>query len=175
MMHAKPAATLLAALLLSACASTPKSHSQSSSAASRAGAAPAAITPESAVAAIQQARDQVIATERAFAKTMAVRDFNSFVKFLSPEAVFFSGNAVRHGAAEVAAQWAPYFDDADAPFSWTPDHVEVLASGKLALSTGPVYQQGKIVGRFNSVWRLEAPNTWRVVFDKGEAVCSATP
>ena len=26
---------------------------------------------------------------------------------------------------------------------------------------------GKIVARFNSIWRLEAPNRWRVVFDKG--------
>lgn len=27
---------------------------------------------------------------------------------------------------------------------------------------------GKPIARFTSVWRLEAPNTWRVVFDKGE-------
>jgi len=51
----------------------------------------------------------------------------------------------------------------------------VLSDGKLALSTGPLLQQGRIVGRFDSVWRLEAPNTWRVVFDKGEPVCSAPP
>jgi hypothetical protein len=50
-----------------------------------------------------------------------------------------------------------------------------LPSGKLALSTGPIYIQGKEVGRFNSIWRLEAASTWRIVFDKGEAVCSAKP
>jgi hypothetical protein len=49
--------------------------------------------------------------------------------------------------------------------------VEVLASGDLALSTGPVVVKGKVVGRFNSIWRLEAPNTWHIVFDKGESVC----
>jgi ketosteroid isomerase-like protein len=71
----------------------------------------------------------------------------------------------------VAAQWQQYFEGHKAPFAWAPDHVEVLASGKLALSTGPVYEDGKAVARFNSIWRLEADNSWRIVFDKGEAVC----
>ncbi len=53
--------------------------------------------------------------------------------------------------------------------------MQVLPSGKLALITGPVYIQGKDVSLFNSVWRLEAANTWRIVFDKGEAVCGTKP
>jgi len=117
--------------------------------------------------------EQVMAAERAFARTMVDRDFKGFVTFVSSEAIFFSGNAVQHGAAEVAASWKSSFSGAHAPFTWAPDFVEVLPSGKLALSTGPVYVAGKVVGRFNSVWRLEGPNTWRVVFDKGEAVCTA--
>ena len=72
----------------------------------------------------------------------------------------------------MSAAWRPYFRGPDAPFSWVPDHVEVLPSGKLALSTGPVIVNDKIVGRFNSIWRLEAPHTWRIVFDKGESVCA---
>jgi hypothetical protein len=68
----------------------------------------------------------------------------------------------------VIAGWAPYFVGAQAPFSWKPDQVEVLASGTLALSTGPVRDpSGQVIARFNSIWRLEAPNRWRVVFDKG--------
>jgi ketosteroid isomerase-like protein len=121
------------------------------------------------------AHDQVVATERAFAKTMADRDFKGFTSFLSSEAIFFSGSAVQHGSAAIAATWKPYFAGPAVPFSWVPDNVQVLPSGKLALSTGPVYIQGKEVGRFNSIWRLEAANTWRIVFDKGEAVCSAKP
>jgi ketosteroid isomerase-like protein len=121
------------------------------------------------------ANKQVIAAEQAFAKTMADRNFKSFVTFLSPDAVFFSGNEVAHGAAAVAAKWEPYFSGREAPFSWAPDHVEVLASGDLALSTGYVYQNHKVVGRFNSIWRLESPNSWRIVFDKGEAVCEIAP
>ena len=44
--------------------------------------------------------------------------------------------------------------------------------GKFALSTGPATVNDRIVGRFNLIWRLEAPHTWRIVFDKGEPVCA---
>jgi ketosteroid isomerase-like protein len=117
------------------------------------------------------AHDEVIATERAFARTMADRNFKAFSALLSSEAIFFTGSRVEHGPGEIEATWRPYFAGPSAPFSWVPDNVQVLPSGKLALSTGPIYVQGKEVGRFNSVWRLEGSHTWRIVFDKGEAVC----
>jgi ketosteroid isomerase-like protein len=64
------------------------------------------------------------------------------------------------------------YREPDAPFSWEPAEVEVLASGALALSSGPVRDpHGKLIGRFMSIWRLEAPGQWRVVFDKGSPVC----
>jgi len=114
------------------------------------------------------AQAQVLAAERAFARAMAERDFVAFQRFLSDEAVFFTGPTPLRGKPQVAAGWARFFDGPQAPFSWAPDVVEVLASGTLALSSGPVRNpQGEVVARFNSVWRLEAPGTWRVVFDKG--------
>lgn len=124
-------------------------------------------------------RDQVRDTERAFARSMAERDHPAFVRFLAEEAVFFSGpGQVLHGRDAVAAGWKPYFTAAAAPFSWEPDEVEVLASGTLALSSGPVRDpSGKQVGRFNSIWRREPDGRWRIVFDKGErpCKCAATP
>lgn len=118
------------------------------------------------------AAEQVRETELGFAKTMADRDFTGFVGYLSNEAVFFEESSIRHGPEEISAAWKPFFSAKTPPFSWQPDHVEVLPSGKLALSTGPVYVDGKVVGRFNSVWRLEAHNRWHIVFDKGEPVCA---
>ncbi len=124
-------------------------------------AVPATATPE-------QARAQVWAAELAFARTMASRKLSAFGEFIADEAIFFSGPATLQGKAQVIEGWASFFTSADAPFSWEPDQVEVLASGTLALSTGPVRDpSGKIIARFNSIWRLEAPNVWRVVFDKG--------
>lgn len=166
------ATAVTVAVGLCACAGAPSPRAAAPSRFAR--GAPS--TPLAAAqAALQTATAQVITDERAFAATMASRDFKAFLMFLSPDAIFFSGNMVERGPAEIAQQWAPYFQGARAPFSWQPDHVDVLSDGKLALSTGPLLQQGRIVGRFDSVWRLEAPNTWRVVFDKGEPVCSAPP
>ncbi|HPA52918.1 MAG TPA: DUF4440 domain-containing protein, partial [Thermoanaerobaculia bacterium] len=63
-----------------------------------------------------------------------------------------------------------------APFSWEPALVEVLDSGTLALSTGPVRDPaGKETGTFTSIWRREGPGTWRIVFDKGNPVCPKEP
>jgi ketosteroid isomerase-like protein len=132
-------------------------------------AVPAAAAPESA-------KDQVWASEVAFAKTMADRDVAAFGQYVSDEAVFFAGPNATHGKANVVAQWTPLFADAAAPFSWEPDQVEVLDSGTLALSTGLVRDpSGKPVARFNSIWRLEAPNQWRVVFDKGSPLPPPPP
>jgi ketosteroid isomerase-like protein len=115
---------------------------------------------------------EVAATERAFAKTMADRDFAAFNTFLSNETIFFSPEPLR-GKEAVAARWKQFYDKTEAPFSWEPDRVVVLESGNLALSTGPVRDPGgKVFARFSSIWRLEAPGTWRIIFDQGCQVCA---
>jgi ketosteroid isomerase-like protein len=114
---------------------------------------------------------QVAAAERAFASAMAQRDFEAFSALIADEAVFFSGPMPLRGKAQVTAWWARYFKDATAPFSWEPDEVEVLDSGTLALSSGPVRDgNGKVIARFTSIWRQDSPGTWRIVFDKGSPV-----
>ena len=115
---------------------------------------------------------QVWAAESAFARTLAVRDSLAFGTYVAVDAVFFDrGGAVR-GKAAVVARWRSFFAGPVAPFSWSPDVVEVLASGTLALSTGPVRDAaGHQIGTFNSVWRRDADGRWRVVFDKGCPAC----
>lgn len=117
-------------------------------------------------------RQQVMDTERAFAATMKARDHAAFASFLAQETVFFNGPKALHGKPAVATEWKRFYDKPQAPFSWEPDTVEVLATGNLALSSGPVYNPaGKVMARFNSIWRLEADGKWKIVFDKGEEVC----
>jgi len=119
-------------------------------------------------------RQQVFDTERAFADTMARRDFEAFKTFLADETVFFSGETALRGKQKVADAWQGFFVREKPPFSWQPTAVEVLDSGTLALSTGPVYDpDGNLVGIFNSIWRREARGQWRIVFDKGGEVCPA--
>ena len=119
----------------------------------------------------QELAEQVRNSERAFAKTMADRDLNAFAAFIATDAVFFGESALR-GKAAVVEGWKRLYEGATAPFSWRPESVEVLDSGTLAHSSGPVLDpQGKQVGTFNSVWRREADGQWKVVFDKGCDSC----
>ena len=111
---------------------------------------------------------QVRKAEIAFAKTMADRDHDAFASHVAGEALFFSGQSVLRGKTAVAAGWARFFEGEAAPFSWSPEQVEVLDSGTLALSTGPVLDpNGERIGTFISTWRREADGAWRVVLDKG--------
>jgi ketosteroid isomerase-like protein len=118
---------------------------------------------------LETLKSQVADAERSFARTMANRDHAAFTGYLSDQAVFFSGTGVLRGKAAVAEGWKQFFEDKAAPFSWQPEQIEVTSDGLLALSSGPVHDAaGRPVARFNSVWRLEAPGTWRIVFDKGQ-------
>jgi ketosteroid isomerase-like protein len=110
---------------------------------------------------------QVFAAESSFAATMANRDLDAFADFLAPETVFFGRSPIR-GKAAVVEAWRGFFDGAEAPFSWRPETVEVLPSGTLALTSGPVYDPaGKPTNTFTTIWRRDADGRWRVVFDKG--------
>ncbi len=120
---------------------------------------------------VMSAEQQVYAAERAFAKSMADRNLTAFSQHLSEDAIFF-GESVLKGKTAVVEGWKSFYQGEIAPFSWEPTQVEVLEDGALALSTGPVRDpSGKIVATFSSIWRQEQPGVWKVVFDKGCAVC----
>jgi ketosteroid isomerase-like protein len=120
-------------------------------------------------------RETVWNTERAFAKSMADRDIAAFAKFLSADTVFQGGKAPLRGPDAVVAAWKKFFEGAQAPFSWEPDQVLVMTTGQLAMSSGPVRDpSGKLVGRFNSVWRQESPGVWRIVLDMGNDACECS-
>jgi ketosteroid isomerase-like protein len=111
---------------------------------------------------------QVTDTELAFARTMADRDHPAFVSSIAAEAVFLMGGKPLRGRAAVADYWKRFYIEPKAPFSWQPDHVQVLDSGGLAASTGPVFDaDGRPFARFYSTWRREDSGVWRIVFDDG--------
>jgi ketosteroid isomerase-like protein len=117
-------------------------------------------------------RDQVRKTEAAFAKTMVDRDHAAFTSFLADETVFL-GPTILRGKAAVAEAWKRFYEGPKAPFAWGPERVEVLDSGTLGMTTGPVLDEtGKRTGTFNSVWRREKDGQWRIVFDIGCPPCA---
>ncbi|MFO1401502.1 MAG: nuclear transport factor 2 family protein [Steroidobacteraceae bacterium] len=149
--HALRLAALLAAVLAGGCAAVPGK--------------PAPVD----VAAVRQ---EVEATERAFARTMAARDLVAFTAFIAEDAVFIEDPEPLRGRDQVVAGWKVLYAKPEAPFSWEPERVEVLASGRLALTTGPVHDpRGKLIGTFTSIWRREPDGRWRIVFDRGNAAC----
>lgn len=120
-------------------------------------------------------RAQVFAAESSFAATLAARDLDAFGSYVASEAIFFGRSRALHGRTEIVSGWKPLFDGPTPPFSWRPEVVEVLESGTLAHSSGPVMNpDGTVFGIFNSIWRLEKDGRWRVVFDKGCDVCDST-
>lgn len=125
-------------------------------------------------AAAGEARDALAAAVRArevaFAKTMADRDLAAFSSFVAEDAVFM-GPTVLHGRKAVVEGWKRFFEG-KAPFSWSPEQVEVTLSGTLAISSGPVFDpDGKRVSTFNSTWRRDPDGEWRVVLDNGCPPC----
>jgi ketosteroid isomerase-like protein len=116
--------------------------------------------------------DQVRAAETAFAKSMADRNLAAFTALLADDTVFWGGKGVNRGKAAVVADWKRFFDGPEAPFSWAPSEVEVLSSGTLGFTSGPVYDpKGDRIGTFNSVWQRQADGSWKIVFDKGCPPC----
>ncbi len=118
---------------------------------------------------------RVADAERSFAATMAKRDAVEFAAHISEEAIFMGSSdtpRVLRGRTAIVEGWKQFFDGPTAPFSWEPDIAEVLDSGTMALTSGPVSDPGgKLIGRFNSIWRLEPDGRWRVLFDRGAPVC----
>jgi ketosteroid isomerase-like protein len=123
----------------------------------------------------EQLARQVRDAENAFAATMAARDHKAFATFIADDAIFFGGDTPARGKAAVVESWKGLYEKPNAPFSWRSESVEVLDSGKLAHSSGPVLNaKGERVGTFNSIWRRESNGSWKVVFDKGCDVCRCT-
>lgn len=167
------AAGLVCALLATALAALPAPAAEPS--ASRPSTSrPAAAKPAAARPLAAESLAAVVrASEIAFARSLADRDLTAFGRFVSRDAVFVNGSTTLRGRDAVVAGWKPYFDGPDAPFSWSPEQVEVLADGTLAFSTGPVLNpNGERIGTYKSTWRRERDGQWRVVIDSG---CTCRP
>lgn len=111
--------------------------------------------------------------ETGFANTMAKRDLNAFANFLADDAVFINGGKPLRGKAAIVEHWKRFYSSAEAPFSWKPEIVEVVTSGDVGYSEGPVsLPNGTSPSRYFSTWRLNEVGIWKVVFDNGYDVCA---
>lgn len=114
----------------------------------------------------------LIASETAFAKSMADRNFEAFASFVDEGAVFVNGGNPLRGKAAVLEHWKKFFSGSEAPFAWKPVIAEVSVLNGLGYTEGPVsVPGGKVVTTFFTTWKLQADGSWRVIFDNGHDVC----
>ena len=119
---------------------------------------------------------QVSDVERGFARTMADRDYLAFQRFLADEAIFFGpGNTPLRGREAVAGFWKKFYEEPEAPFSWEPELVQVLDSGTLALSNGPVRDpSGKHFANFQTPGDSSRQASGRL-FSTRASACAIAP
>lgn len=120
--------------------------------------------------------DEVKCREIGFSQSVEERNIKAFESFIDADARFVGGYVSR-GPDQIVAAWSVFFSDEGPRIKWRPQIVEVLDDGKLALSRGPYRMISKDAdgndteswGTFNSIWRMQADDTWKVVFDAGNA------
>lgn len=135
-----------------------------------------------APAAFADPAEDVRCREIAFSQSVEAQDLARFRSFIDDDARFV-GNAVSRGPTAIADAWSVFFTEKGPQIKWRPQFVEVLEDGKLALTRGPYRmvttdEDGKKTsqwGTFNSVWRMQADDEWRVVFDAGSPANEAPP
>lgn len=109
--------------------------------------------------------DQVEAAERAFAADgLALGVKRAFLKHMADDAIIFTPTP-----ANARAFHESRARDNGPKLEWWPAWVVAARSGDLALSTGPSFFDGKPGGWYSSIWRKDADNVWRWIYDGGNA------
>lgn len=124
--------------------------------------------------AIADVADDIRCREIGFSQSVENRDIDAFRSFIDVDARFISSGVLR-GVDQIAEGWSVFFNPGLPAIKWRPQVIEVLENGRLALSRGPYISVSKNAegdkvetwGTFNSIWRLNDDDEWRVVFDAG--------
>lgn len=122
---------------------------------------------------VEKFKVEILRTENNFAKMTAEEGVTrAFLFYASDDAVVNRANTLIKGKANLKK----YLESQ--PFTrvklkWTPDFVDVSASGDLGYTYGQFYfsaldTAGKVVnfnGPFHTVWKKQKDGTWRFVWD----------
>ncbi len=135
-----------------------------------------------AASAIADVADDVRCAEISFSQSVENRNITAFTSFIDADARFV-GSSISRGPIEVTEAWSVFFADDGPEIKWRPQYIEVLEDGNLALSRGPYRMithdaegnSSEYWGTFNSVWRKQADDSWKVVFDAGNSAAEAPP
>ncbi len=116
---------------------------------------------------------EILETEKSFAKLAKEKGLKvAFTTFASEEAVLLRENKLIRGKKEIEE----YFEKQNlenVQLDWTPDLIDVAASGDLGYTYGQYNFEGlgekgqiiKSTGIFHTIWKKEANGEWRYVWD----------
>lgn len=120
-----------------------------------------------------QAKQEILQAETAFNRMAADEGVaNAFLAFAADSAVLNRGNTLIKGKTAIRN----YFQDQTTKIlslQWSPEFVDVAASGDLGYTYGPYDYTGltangdtvKASGVFHTVWKRQDDGSWKYVYD----------
>ena len=120
---------------------------------------------------IDQWKEEIRQTEKAFADMVAEEGLHkAFVTFAADDAVLLRNDKLFMGKAAIDSLYAGYDSKG---LTWSPEHIEVAASGDLAYTYGYYTNtytdedgnEQQSTGVFHSVWKRQKDGSWKYVWD----------
>jgi ketosteroid isomerase-like protein len=125
---------------------------------------------------LQAATDQIVKSDAAFAQSVAEKNREKFLSFLSEPTTFNGGTPGElRGRDAVMKAWSDFFAPDGPALTWEPIKGEVFPPGLVGYTTGRSILRrkgadGKVTeqhGQYLTVWRKQTDGSWKVVFDTG--------
>jgi ketosteroid isomerase-like protein len=110
--------------------------------------------------------EQVQAAEDALAQAVFERDRDTFQDLLADDGEMVVCRRTLHGKPAIMAALQSYFDGAEPAVCCECLRIEVLNTGMLAFSSGELldHYDRSPVGAFESIWRRDPGQVWRLAF-----------
>ena len=124
---------------------------------------------------IEKWKNEIVATEKAFAKMAGEEGVpKAFLAFAAEDAVLMRNNTIVKGKEAIHENFLKQSGTWDnAQLTWEPTFVDVATSGDLGYTYGAfVYTSKDSIGNpvsmegiFHTVWKRQPDGTWRFVWD----------
>jgi uncharacterized protein (TIGR02246 family) len=131
--------------------------------------------PEALQPSIEELEAEVLGADVAMDLAVQDGDLDLFADLIAEDAVFY-GSVPMEGREQVVSAWSAFFEpSAESTITWSPQKVEVAASGDLAYTRGAYRMTvhgndgatGLFGGSYVTVWRRSPDGKWRAALDIG--------
>ena len=104
----------------------------------------------------------------------SANDFEGFMSFLDEDVVWYFCNFPQlKGKDAVRSFYKKVYEDKTFSLTWTPERIEVSASGDLGYAHGTykyktansTETQSEQIHNYATIWRKQKDSTWKVVFE----------